>query len=272
MTPEILRLGPFVIRGYGLSIAIGMILALALSFREAKRTNSKALEQRILPLFFAVVLAATVGGKLFFILLHSDEWKAARGQGKGGLLGEGFVFYGALIFAVSSGTALIRAWKLPVLRTLDLLIPVAPLAHGFGRLGCFLAGCCFGCETTLPWGVSFPDGHALPGRLLHPVQIYEALGNFLIFSILWLGPRRYGRSAGRMILSYVLLYSVLRFVTESFRGDGNPVWIGSKDSWVLGNAPSGITTGQVTSIVLFVAGLTGFWLLRHRRRGASKKP
>jgi phosphatidylglycerol:prolipoprotein diacylglycerol transferase len=119
-----------------------------------------------------------------------------------------------------------------------------PLGHVLGRLGCFAQGCCYGRPTELPWGVMFTDPACsvkpeLRGLPLHPVQLYEAAGELVIslWIMRWLLPRiRAGRFRyGTAFFGYIGLYAILRFVTESFRGDDRgsflAAWLSPSQWW-----------------------------------------
>jgi phosphatidylglycerol---prolipoprotein diacylglyceryl transferase len=109
--------------------------------------------------------------------------------------------------------------ELPVLQTMDTFAPGVALGHAVGRLGCFAAGCCWGKQCDLPWGVRFHSNLAAPVPLnitLHPAQLYESAANLLIFGILY---RQFSRThrAGEVIGLYLVLYSLARFIIEFFR-------------------------------------------------------
>lgn len=268
MLPD-LPLGPLPFKGYGLMIGLGIVLCFVLVIHEARRTGLKILEERVGTFFLVIAGSAWFGGKAMFLLLHGDEAaRLWREQGPGSLVGAGFVFYGALLVAVPAGILTIRRWRLPLLETTDLLMPVVPVAHAMGRLGCFLAGCCYGCRTDGPLGVTFTKGQGLNGVPLHPTQLYEAAGNALIFLVLWRGPRLRPLFPGHLTLVYLMLYAVLRFSIEFIRGDGNPVWLGDAGPRAPGDAPGGITAGQVTSLALGF-GAAALYLAARRRRAAA---
>jgi phosphatidylglycerol:prolipoprotein diacylglycerol transferase len=100
------------------------------------------------------------------------------------------------------------------------MAPGIAVGHALGRWSCFFAGCCYGKPTDLPWGITFTDIHSFApkGVSLHPVQVYESMGELTIFGIL-MASRKWKRFDGQLFLSYLGLYSFLRFVTEFFRGD-----------------------------------------------------
>ncbi len=111
-----------------------------------------------------------------------------------------------------------RVKQLPLWKLADLLAPSLALGHAFGRLGCFAQGCCYGHACDLPWAVRFPVGHPTHPVTLHPTQLYEAVGNLLIFAGLSLWYRR-KQFDGQIWWWYVLVYGSLRLVIESMRGD-----------------------------------------------------
>ena len=103
----------------------------------------------------------------------------------------------------------------------DCLAPALALGQGIGRWGCFFAGCCYGKPTPLPWGIRFKDPASLAplGVQLHPVQIYESIGDLLIAGLLWLMLQRRREAHGDIFWLYVLIYGTLRFAMETLRGD-----------------------------------------------------
>ena len=152
----------------------------------------------------------------------------------------------------------------PFARVLDYVCVAAPFWHAFGRVGCFLAGCCYGRPSALPWAVTFTDPRALVdapyrGVPLHPAQLYEAAGDLLIAALLYrsvLPSVEAGRRPkGTVALVYLLSYSVLRFMTEYFRGD--VIFL-----------PVGITAAQGLSILLAATAI-GIYLYTIRRQAAE---
>jgi phosphatidylglycerol:prolipoprotein diacylglycerol transferase len=130
------------------------------------------------------------------------------------------VFYGGFVLAFIVGIWYLRRHQLPLWKTTDIWAAPLALGHAVGRLGCFAAGCCYGKPTGVPWAVTFtdPQSLAIVGMPLHPVQLYEAFANLLLFIFLSLY-RPHRRFEGEIFWLYVLVYSVIRFVLEFFRGD-----------------------------------------------------
>src|SRR5262249_37181407 len=144
---------------------------------------------RVMDLGIYLIIGALVGAKLMLVLIEWDQFRSnprellslARAAG---------VFYGGLIVAVPLGLWLSRRSRLPMWTTADLVAPGIAMGHVIGRMGCLLAGCCYGKPTTLPWGITFTNPVAKAnagtplGISLHPTQIYDALAELLIFAIL----------------------------------------------------------------------------------------
>jgi phosphatidylglycerol:prolipoprotein diacylglycerol transferase len=102
----------------------------------------------------------------------------------------------------------------------DLFAPSVALGLSFARIGCFMAGCCYGKETVLPWAVTFthPQSLARLGVRLHPTQLYEAAGCLALFLFLtWMEKKK--SYEGEIFWLFLLVYSLLRFLIEFFRDD-----------------------------------------------------
>lgn len=242
MHPVLLRLGPLTLYSYGLAIAAGFLLAVSLAARRARAVGIDP--ARIQRVAMTALLVGIVGGRAAYIFLNWDLYRADPLEilrlDHGGL-----VFYGGLFAGVLAGAAAIRAAGLPLLATLDLLMPPLVVAHAIGRVGCFLNGCCYGKPTALPWGVVFP-----PDILhRHPTQLYEAAALAGIFFLLKRIERR-SPPAGTVLLTYGLLYGGWRFLAEFLRGDSPPLLMG-------------LTVFQLASLPLFLS--CGCLLLLRRR-------
>lgn len=220
---------PVSLHTYGLMIAVGFLLAMQLSKRQAEREAEDP--DRIIDLAFYLLLAGLVGARIVFILTKLDEYLRDPIEilmfWRGGL-----VWYGGFIGAAVYLIYYCRRFRLDYFKVVDLLIPYTAMAHAFGRLGCLAAGCCFGETTDAPWGISFPEGsmaqqaqqnsglvdvHAasLP---VHPTQLYESGAELAMFWLL-LVMRRHKRFHGQLFLTWLAAYPIIRSIIELFRGD-----------------------------------------------------
>lgn len=223
MLPRLFHVGYFSIYSYGILTALGFLLAILWPTSSAKKEGISEIKMEGLGLL--IVLSAGVGSKLLtawdYPGFYSSDWTHFLSDQ---ILGRGGVFYGGFLLAVACSAAYCRLVDLPGWQVADSVAPGLALAQGLGRVGCFLAGCCWGTPTGLPFGVTFRSelAHNLTGVplqvRLHPTQLYEAaLVLLAIPFLMWLRKKR--SFFGQVILIYVLFYAVARFFLEFLRGD-----------------------------------------------------
>jgi phosphatidylglycerol:prolipoprotein diacylglycerol transferase len=222
MFPKLLELGPVTIYSYGALLAIAYLLGLQLALHRARA--AKMDPGRVMDLGIWVIVSALVGAKLLLILIDLPQVLANPREIFSVVRAAG-VFYGGLVLAVGVGFWYMHRHRMPLWTTADLFAPGIALGHVVGRLGCFLAGCCYGKPSELPWAVTFTSPLAAElvgtplGVSLHPTQLYEA-GAELIILIGLLALERRGRPfPGRTFWGYLLAYGISRFAIEGFRGD-----------------------------------------------------
>lgn len=171
-----------------------------------------------------------------------DCWAWAR------FMNGGLTYYGGFV-----GASLVAYWQLrrdrfPFWRAADMGGIVVPLGIGFGRMGCVLAGCCFGKPLNEPWALVFPAHSPAADKQLelgllhsptqaslpvHPTQLYESAGSFAIAAILMLWLHQRKRYDGHVFLAFVVAYASLRFVLEFFRSDDRGgIWDLSTSQWI----------------------------------------
>ena len=182
----------------------------------------------------------------------------------------GLAYYGGLIAAGVAGVWFLRRERFPVGKASDAAAVVIPLGLFFGRLGCFFGGCCFGTTSDHAFALSFPpfsaasekqfregllDSKALASLPVHPAQLYEAGGCLLIAALLglWLHPRK--RFDGQVLLAFLALYAVLRFLLEYLRDDDR-------------GALAGLSTSQWIGALILAATLAA-WVRLRPQAGAS---
>ena len=218
MFPKLISIGSFYIPTYGVLVALGFLAGLTVTLRLARRIGLSTDKVTNLAVYCAI--AGIFGAKLFMILFDFGYYLQNPGQiFTFETLQAAGVFHGGLIAALIFAAFYMRKQALPALRTMDAFAPGIAAGQAIGRLGCFAAGCCWGRQCDLPWGVHFRSNFAAPvplDKALHPVQIYESVADLAIFLFLY---RQFGRSEtpGQIIGLYLLLYSVARFVIEFFR-------------------------------------------------------
>ena len=224
MHPILIRIGTFYIPTYGVLVALGFLAGLAITLRLARRIGLPP--EKITNLAVYCAIAGIVGAKLFMFLFDLGDYIRNPGQifSLETLQAAG-VWHGGFIAAFLIAVLYVRRHHLPAFPTMDAFAPGIALGQAIGRLGCFAAGCCWGTECTLPWGVRFRSDEAAPvplDKTLHPVQLYESLADLIIFGILY---RQFHRNhrPGTVIGYYLVLYSTARFIIEFYRVHEQPL-------------------------------------------------
>lgn len=248
MKNELLKIGPVTIYGYGLMIAIGIVVAYMIVTHRAKSRQIN--QSHISSLTIWGVLFGFVGAKLlYWITQYRNIIDNPRMLLE---LSGGFVVYGGIIGGILAGYVYCKRKKMNFLQCLDLFVPSIALAQGFGRVGCLLAGCCFGEETHHWFGITFHESDFAPnGVKLIPIQIFESVFNFTLFFVLIMLARRI-RPDGFIASLYLLFYSLGRFVIEFYRGD-----------IIRGNVGL-LSTSQLIAIVVFMV-TCGIFVLKFIR-------
>lgn len=244
------HVGEFGIGTYGVMLALGLLAGMGAVLYRARREGVPS--QLVLDLVFYAVLGGIVGGRLAYVIVYFPSFLA---DPLGVLFSRsGFVFLGSIAGSIPFVGWIIWRKRLAFWRLADVLVTGVPLGHAFGRIGCLMAGCCFGqpvpAGSAWSWlGIHFPPGidvgnETLGGQAyseqlaqglipqsaacslaVWPTQLLESVGNVLIFlTLLWAWRRR--RFAGQIFLVYLTLYSVVRFLLEFLRGDTDRGFLG----------------------------------------------
>lgn len=214
MCNELFTIGPVTIYGYGLMIGLGVVLALFLGEHRAKKRDMDS------NFIYGLTLSTVVFGFLCARGLYIiTEWKDFLKDPISFLTGSGFVVFGGILGGVLWIYLYCKWKKKDVLSYIDLMIPSVALAQGFGRIGCFLAGCCYGKETDSIFGIVFHNSAYAPnGVKLIPTQLIMAAGDFIIFAVLlWFAKKV--KIKGQVGALYLVMYSIGRFLVEFLRND-----------------------------------------------------
>lgn len=212
-----LSIGPVTIHGYGVMSAIGIISAYLTAEKRAKNKGMDS--EKIFGLVISCLIFGYAASKLLYMLTILPEIMANPEQILQHLSG-GWVVFGGILGGILGGYLYCRWQKLSVLDYFDTALPAVALAQGFGRIGCFFAGCCYGAPTDSWIGITFTNSDFAPNGIpLIPTQLISSALDFLLFFFLiWYDKNKQKRSGETTIL-YLILYSAGRFVLEFFRGD-----------------------------------------------------
>ena len=278
MRSILFSIGPLHVYGYGFMIAIGVICAFAIGCFLAKRSGLD--DDALFSMGLVGIVGGIIGAKLLYYIVEFPSILADPSI----LLnfGEGFVVYGGLIAGFLSPLIYTKAKKLPFLPYLDCAVPGVAFAQGCGRIGCFLAGCCYGRETSAWYGVTFPaDSLAPAGVALIPTQLISAAGDFVFALILFSLQRKLyhkrekvtnpkaatkqtatanvtakaaaEQGSGAVTAVYLMLYAVGRFAIEFLRNDPR-------------GSVGVLSTSQFIAIFMFAAGAVLLGVSMKKRR------
>jgi phosphatidylglycerol:prolipoprotein diacylglycerol transferase len=244
MFPILVEIAGIKIYSYGFFIALGYLATLALGRFLAK---ARGLDPSpFMDIAFIAIVSGVLGARLLFVLqnlsFYLEHPKEIFDFWNGGL-----VFYGGFLLGGPCGLLYGVRKKMPLWLSADISTAGLALAHAFGRVGCFAAGCCYGNYCPYPWAVhndtDFVDP-LLKGKPLHPVQLYESFLLFMLAGLMaWLIYKR-KLANGLVALLYLTGYAGIRFITEIFRGD-------SDRGFVLGGW---LSLSQGIALALFILG------------------
>ena len=238
MRSVLFSIGKLNVPGYGFMIGIGFIVALLVGEYRAKKKGLN--QESVVDMAIIAIICGFIGAKLLYVIVNFQEFIEAPGS----VLGRaGFVVYGGIIAGVLCCLLYCHVKKLSFLQYFDLIIPEVAIAQGFGRIGCFLAGCCYGRHTDSAFGVIFPEGSLAPaGVKLIPTQLISAAGD-IIFAIILIvvadvvlknityvkdnteasdetvKSKKFGHVVGDIGCLYLWMYGVGRFLIEFLRDD-----------------------------------------------------
>lgn len=255
-----IKLGNLVLPSYSLMIVLGIMLSYGIA---AIHCWKKSLSYKnVLILAGFGIGFGLIGAKVLFLIVSYKEiaWSHIfEIRYFLILLRAGYVFYGGLIFSIIAIVISAKVFKINLREYLLEFVYLIPFAHAFGRIGCFMAGCCYGRPYDGPFAVVFPEEtFGLAGVKLFPIQIVEAIFLFLISFIVFIIIIK-GKSCFSLSV-YFVLYAILRFILEYYRYD-----------YVRGFM-FGFSTSQWISILIFVVGGVSLFanFLRYKRHIKNK--
>ena len=228
---------------YGVLIATGMLIGIALAVREAKRVGIS--EDDVLNIAIIAIPVAIICARLYYVIFSWDYYSQNSGE-IFNIRGGGLAIHGGLIGGILTGFIYAKVKKLDFFKTADAVMVGMPLAQAIGRWGNFINGEAHGGPTSLPWGIM------VDGVKVHPTFLYESIWDFGIFLFIMFYMRKKKTYEGEVIVSYITLYSIGRFFIEGLR----------TDSLMFGP----IRMAQFISLVGVVGGLVLHFYLKNRAK------
>ncbi len=262
MHPEILHIGPFTLRSFGLMLALSFLVGILYIRRRALREHVDV--NFVLNLAFLVIFAGIFGARVFYVLFHWSDFSSnplsAFNPFASGQFGiAGLNLYGGIVFAIVVALWYVWRKKQSLWRVFDIFAPAVALGIFVARIGCFLNGCCYGIPGDLPFCVSFPEGsipHAHFGdQPLHPTQLYSSLYGLILFFVLDFIDKR-KKFLGATFALLLMSEAVFRFLIEYVR-----YYEPEMVTTLFGIT---FTYNHLIAVALFVLGLT-LWLVLRRR-------
>ncbi len=210
--------GPISIHSYGAMIAIGLLIFIYLIQKDPRFTKI-GLEEHLNPLLILGIITAFVGGRILYLFSHPtlfNHWYDLFSFWE-----PGFSILGSVLALLVTAPFYLHAMHIPAIPLLDLVTLYAPLLQSISRLGCYLAGCCFGAPTQLPWAITYNNSTSIAPLYvcLHPTQLYSSFLLFLCFVLLYFVIQKRFKKPGQLACWYVILSSSERFLVDFYRGD-----------------------------------------------------
>ncbi|MBI1796560.1 MAG: prolipoprotein diacylglyceryl transferase [Candidatus Eisenbacteria bacterium] len=261
MHPELFHWGVLHIRSYGVMLAVAFLAGTWLALREAHRLSLD--EDKVVNVILVVLVSSVLGARALYVMEHIQEfrreWGSVIALWQGGL-----TLYGGVIAGTAAGLIAARRFGLPMWTVADALTPSLALGTCFGRIGCFLNGCCYGKPTRLPWGVVFPAdsfaGLEFGNAPVHPSQLYFAAAGLLLFALAWALRRRFA-VPGTLFWMFIALFAFIRIpldMTRAYEPEATIMKLGLLD----------VTESQLTSLA--IALFSVLMILRLRRAAPAR--
>ncbi len=248
-----IHIGPITFHMYGLMIAIGFVSALFVAIHRGKK---KGLDEDIFyGIFYCAIIGGALGCRLLYYIVeipHIIQDVSILWNFK-----VGYVVYGGIIGGIVASFIYCRFKKADFMEYFDMVMPEVSMAQGFGRIGCFFAGCCYGCQTDAWYGITFKNSSIAPnGVSLIPTQLISSAGDFIFAALLMLYASRSPKK-GRVAAAYMILYGIGRFLIEFLRDD----YRGSVGI---------LSTSQFISLGIIAAGILMYVLVGRKKSDTSE--
>jgi phosphatidylglycerol---prolipoprotein diacylglyceryl transferase len=257
MHPDLITVGPLTVHTYGLMIAIGFLAGLFVAVKTGRRNGIDS--QKIMDMGFLLIISGVIGSRITYVLMNFSEYSGNPIR-MFKLWEGGLVFSGGLLTAIVAAWFYLRHHKLNLWQAFDVWAPAVAIGQAFGRIGCFMAGCCYGRESHGFCAVTFtnPKSIAPLNTPLYPTQLFDSLSNFIIFGILMLLSAR-KKFQGQVILWFLIMHSTARLVIEKFRGDDRGIFLGT--NW---------TVTQFLAIVILLSSISALIYLKSKQENSNK--
>lgn len=210
---EIFRIGHFAIYLFGVTIAIGMLVGMAIMIKEAKRKEMDI--DKLTDLAIYTIIVSLIGARLYYVVAFNLEYYLSNLKEIIFIRDGGLSIQGALIFGIAFAFWYTKKKKISFWQAADVFVPGIIMGQAIGRIGCDVFG--------IPMAKAYPWGVIVNSQLLHPAQIYESLLDLVLFAYLWRGKNKV-KYNGELFIKYIIGFSLIRAIVEFFRS--NPIVFG----------------------------------------------
>jgi len=251
MFPDLFSIGPFTLHTYGVFVAAGFLTGLVVAVKIGKSEGISP--QQTMDMGFFMIAAGILGSRLLYILMNLSYY-LDRPLDMVKMWEGGLVFSGGIVSVILVVLWYTRRHRLSFWKIADIWAPAMAIGQAIGRIGCFMAGCCYGKPTGSDWGVVFTDPRSLaPLNVpLHPTQLYSSGLNLIVFFILILLHRK-KEFEGQVFLWLLVLHSTARLFVERFRGDDRGMIF-----------QSGMTVTQLVTLVILMGAILALFIFKRR--------
>jgi phosphatidylglycerol:prolipoprotein diacylglycerol transferase len=214
-------------------LAIAFLVGTWIALREARRL--KLDEDKLVTVILVALVAGVLGARAMYVVEHVEqfrrEWGTVLALWQGGL-----TLYGGVVAGAAAALAVARRLGLPMWAVADALTPSLAIGMMFGRIGCFLNGCCYGHPTSMPWGVVFPQdsfaGLEFGDAAVHPAQLYFSIAGLILFALMW-ALRTRVRTPGVLFWTFIALFAITRIPLDLTRAYEVEAQIARVGGWTI---------------------------------------
>jgi phosphatidylglycerol:prolipoprotein diacylglycerol transferase len=247
MRPILLKIGSLSIGSYGAMVALAFLVATYVWYQRAKKESISS--KIIIEFALILLISGLIGARLFHTLQHIKSNGFIFRNG-------GLTYYGGFVSASIAGFIYLRSKELPISKMMDIITPSLAIGEAIGRIGCFLAGCCFGKPTDSVLCVTYPEKSLtytlLKGQCSYPTQVFTSIILFLVFIILII-ISKWTIFSGQLFLIYAIIHSIQRFFIDFFRLYSPEEYIGN------------LATSQLISLIIGFSALFTMIIILFRR-------
>ena len=249
ISPEIIKIGPFAVRWYGMMYLFGFALSYLLVKFQIIKKRLPVPQDFENSLYSYIIIGLLIGARLGYVIFYDMVTYVHKPLEVFAVWHGGMSFHGGLVGCFIAGILFCSKMKIDFWQTADLVIVTAPVGLGLGRLGNLINGELYGRISDVPWAMVFPGGGPLPR---HPSQLYEfLLEGVILFIILWTAKDRDYRT-GVLTSLFLVLYGLFRFFVEFFREPDSQI------GFIIGV----LTMGQILSMGMMLLGVVIYYLRR----------